>query len=338
MALSVLIMGMLMIVNGCKKDDTTDENVVHVPVVATAAVTAITWNSATCGGNITSDGGFLITERGVVYGTGIDPTIVGSKTSDGEGAGLFVSELMDLLPETNYYIRAYATNSQGTGYGSTMSFTTSGSAPHGTFTDSRDSSVYKTISIGNQIWMAENLRYLPSVVGPGTSSATLPYYYVYGYNGTDVAVAKGTINYTTFGALYNWPAAMNGLSGSNANPSGVQGICPEGWHLPSDAEWSVLTEFLGGENVAGGKMKENSGLYWANPNVGATNESGFTALPGGYLYFDNHFHHIGYYGTWWSTTPGYSNIFDRYVKNDNASVYRSESGPENGWSIRCVKD
>ncbi len=124
------------------------------------------------------------------------------------------------------------------------------------FTDSRDGTHYNAVKIGNQVWMAENLKYLPSVVGPGTGSQTTPYYYVYGYDSTVVADAKATSNYTTYGVLYNWPAAMNEATSSSSNPSGVQGACPTGWHLPSDAEWTELTDYLGGTSVAGGKLKE----------------------------------------------------------------------------------
>ncbi len=108
--------------------------------------------------------------------------------------------------------------------------------PKNTFTDSRDGNVYKFVKIGTQTWMAENLAYLPSVVGSATGSETTPYYYVYGYDGTSVTAAKATSNYTTYGVLYNWPAAMGGFSSSSSNPSGVQGVCPAGWHLPSEAE------------------------------------------------------------------------------------------------------
>jgi len=171
----------------------------------------------------------------------------------------------------------------------------------GTFIDLRDSTEYTWIRIGYQVWMAENLKYLPSVVGPGTWSNTEPYYYVYGYDSTDVLAAKATENYTTYGVLYNWTAAMNGASSSSANPSAVQGICPDGWHLPSDAEWIQLTDYLGGWEVAGGKLKEVGTEHWNDPNAGATNESGFTALPGGSRYFGS-FEKIGNYGLWWSTT------------------------------------
>ena len=171
-------------------------------------------------------------------------------------------------------------------------------------TDSRDANTYSYKTIGTQVWMTENLAYLPSVVSPGTGSTSSGYHYVYGYNGTDVAAAKATTNYSTYGVLYNWTAAMNGAASSSADPSGVQGICPTGWHLPSDAEWTTLTTYLGGLSVAGGKMKEAGISHWTSPNTGATNESGFTALPGGYRGDDGRFANIGILGYWWSSTEG----------------------------------
>ena len=124
------------------------------------------------------------------------------------------------------------------------------------FNDFRDNNIYRTVKISSQCWMAENLAYLPSVSPSSTGSDITPYYYVYDYQGTDVSVAKTSTNYQTYGVLYNWPAVMNGESSSTSVPSGVQGICPSGWHLPSDGEWTVLTNYLGGLSVAGGKMKE----------------------------------------------------------------------------------
>src|SRR5574344_1416783 len=174
----------------------------------------------------------------------------------------------------------------------------------GTFTDSRDGNEYNWAQIGNQVWMAENLAYLPSVnmVADGSEDAAGSYYYVYGYDGTNVADAKATDNYATYGVLYNWTAAMDGEASSTTNPSGIQGVCPTGWHLPSDAEWTVLTDYLGGESVAGGKLNETGTTHWNSPNTGATNETGFTALPGGYRRSNGSFLNIGYLGHWWSAT------------------------------------
>ena len=205
------------------------------------------------------------------------------------------------------------------------------------FTDSRDGNQYQTVQIGSQCWMAENLKYLPNVVGPGTGSNDDPYYYVYGYDGTDVNTAKATANYTTYGVLYNWPAAMNGATSSDLNPSGVQGVCPTGWHLPSDAEWTVLTNYLG--DNAGGKLKEAGFAHWAAPNEGATNETGFTALPGGGRYYDGTFYNIGNYGGWWSSTEsGIDDAITRLMGYDDGGVSSDYNYKEVGFSVRCLRD
>jgi uncharacterized protein (TIGR02145 family) len=207
------------------------------------------------------------------------------------------------------------------------------------FTDPRDGNHYNTVKIGNQIWMAENLKYLPSVVGPGTGSQTTPYYYVYGYDGTNITDAKATANYTTYGVLYNWSAAMNGAASSTTNPSGIQGVCPTGWHLPSDAEWTELTDYLGGTSVAGGKLKETGTTHWTSPNTGATNETGFTALPGGYRSVDGSFYDIGYYGYWWSATESNATLaWYRFMYYISSTVIRYSNNKELGFSVRCVRD
>lgn len=209
----------------------------------------------------------------------------------------------------------------------------------GSFTDTRDGNTYKTVTIGNQVWMAENLRYLPSVVGPGFGSPTTPYYYVYGYHGTNVTDAKATANYTTYGVLYNWTAAMNGSKSSRSNPSTVQGVCPCGWHLPSDAEWTQLTDYLGGESVAGGKLKETGTTHWLSPNAKATNETGFTALPGGFRSINGKFDGIGYDGDWWSATEGNTDLaWLRFMYYSNYFARSCNFNKELGFSVRCVRD
>ena len=211
----------------------------------------------------------------------------------------------------------------------------------GTFTDIRDGNIYNFVTIYEQVWMAENLKYLPSVnnAADGSEHAAGSYYYVYGDDGIDVAAANSTSNYTTYGVLYNWTAAMASSTSSTANPSKTQGVCPAGWHLPSDAEWTQLIDYLGGASVAGGKLKETGTKHWTSYNPGATNETGFTALPGGKRYFMNNFESIGYYGSWWSATEydaerawGYS------LTNSDGVVYRGYSFTELGYSVRCVRD
>ncbi len=208
-----------------------------------------------------------------------------------------------------------------------------------TFTDSRDGRVYQTVTIGKQVWMAENLKYLPGVAESATGSGTTPYYYVYGYEGTNVEDAKSTANYATYGVLYNWPAAMAGSAGSATNPSGVQGVCPTGWHLPSDAEWTELFDYLGGIAFAGGKLKEIGTTYWVSPNAAATNETGFTALPGGRRVSSGAFESIGENGYWWGASD-VSTIFAMYwiMYYSNSNVFRMRSNKELGFSARCVRD
>src|SRR5690554_2911560 len=213
----------------------------------------------------------------------------------------------------------------------------------GTFIDSRDGNEYNWVQIGDQVWMAENLAYLPSVnmVADGSEDAAGSYYYVYGYDGTNVAEAKATANYNTYGVLYNWPAAMNGTASSTTNPSGVQGVCPTAWHLPSHAEWTELTDSLGGTSDAGGKLKETGTTHWNSPNTSATNETGFTALPGGYRYGYGTFDRVGYSGDWWSATEGSADhAWVRGMSYGSGAVYRglNEGGKELGLCVRCLRD
>jgi len=207
------------------------------------------------------------------------------------------------------------------------------------FTDSRDGNHYDAVKIGNQTWMADNLKYLPSVNGPGTGSTSVPFYYVYGYNGTVVNEAKASGVYNAYGVLYNWPAAMAGSTSSNNNPSGVQGVCPVGWHLPSGNEWSELMTYLGGELIAGGKLKESGTIHWNSPNAAATNETGFTALPGGLRGESGTFLDIGGYGYWWTCTA-YDAVDARSLnlRLDNGLLDTDLDTKSVGFSVRCLKD
>jgi uncharacterized protein (TIGR02145 family) len=325
----LLIMGVLLIFAGsCKNDDVDNGgNNGVIPVLTTTAVTDQTQTTAKSGGNITSGGSSTVTARGVCWSTGQTPTVSDNKTIDGSGAGEFTSSISGLSANTTYYVKAYATNSAGTGYGSAMYFTTLQGNSGSSFTDTRDGTVYKTVTIGNQVWMAENLRYLPTVnhVADGSEDAAGSYYYVYGYDGTDVNAAKATSNYATYGVLYNWTAAVNS--------------CPAGWHLSSDAEWRELTDYLGGISVAGGKLKEAGTTHWLSPNTEATKETGFTALPCGIRYYDGAFYDIGDYGYWWSATEDYaSRARFHYIYSSHSFVYKGDLYKVVGFSVRCVRD
>ncbi len=214
-----------------------------------------------------------------------------------------------------------------------------------TFTDSRDGYVYKTVTIGNQEWMAENLKYLPSVVNSATGSSTTPYYYVYGYEGTDVAEAKSNPNYTTYGVLYNWEAA--------------KAACPNGWHLASDAEWEMLANYLADNgynydgSTGGGRDKIAKSLastnYWqSSSNTGAVgnadypdyrNKSGFTGLPSGYRELNGGFYFLGSLEYWWNGTEASTgSAWYQYLNFGHSHLNRATNNKEYGFSARCIRN
>lgn len=220
-----------------------------------------------------------------------------------------------------------------------------------TFTDPRDGTVYNTVQIGDQCWLKENLKYLPDVSPSSAFSETDPHYYVYGYEGTNVSEAKATDNYQNYGVLYNWPAAMNGAGSSSANPSGVQGVCPAGWHLPSDAEWTQLVDYVvdQGYPIAANALKScrqvNSPLggecatsehpRWNSNNTDyGTDQFGFSALPGGRRHYNDVFYFIGEIGTWWSSTEDSS----PFAWCWGGSVYSVSYRWDYGFSVRCARD
>jgi len=196
------------------------------------------------------------------------------------------------------------------------------------YTDNRNGQAYATVSIGDQCWFAENLNIGVRIdkANPQTDNATIEKY-CYGDNDD---------NCTTYGGLYQWGEMMQ-----YTTTEGVQGICPDGWHLPSELEWVELTDYLGGTNIAGGKMKEAGTTHWASPNTGATNESGFTAMPGGFLQSDtdNNFYQITKWGVFWSSGQiSSTNVNARYLiyNEDNVAIYSVSK--ERSYSIRCLKD
>ena len=326
-----------LVFGSCKKDE-TDQAGTNLPVLTTKPVLAVTATTAGSGGNISSVGGDSITARGVCWSTSQNPTISsGGKTSDGIGGGVFTSKLGNLIPNTLYYVRAYATNRGGTAYGNEVSFKTNSL----TNLIDADSNIYKTIAIGSQVWMKENLR-----VSKFRNGSAIP------TNLTDAAWQSTTSgafaiynnnigNDTIYGKLYNWYAV--------ADP---RGLCPAGWHVPTEQDWQLLTKYLDQtadtsqccSNSAGGKMKsigtlQSASGLWQDPNAYATNISGFSGLPGGCRLYDGSYPFSGYYGHWWTSTEKTSvNAWRRFLGHEIGHINRSFEAKVSGYSVRCIKD
>jgi uncharacterized protein (TIGR02145 family) len=202
----------------------------------------------------------------------------------------------------------------------------------GTFTDKRDQNNYDWVKIGEQIWMAENLAYLPHISTLSENISPEQNFYVFGYVGTEVNDAKQTNNYKTYGVLYNWTAAKNS--------------CPAGWHLPTDFEWELLSEYISqqkGPYINSGSNWSDIGKHlkattsWNNDGYGI-DDFGFGGLAAGYIGYPGAFYDLGNFCYWWSATEandGYA--WSRSLEYDNNSFYR-RSNTNAGFSVRCIKD
>ena len=305
----------------------------NLATLTTTAASSITDISAVSGGNITNDGGTLITQRGICYSTSPSPTTANTSIISGSGTGSFTSNLTSLTASTTYYVRAYATNSAGTAYGNELSFTTT--AGGGGIVTNPGAGVtfngytYSSIVLGNgQEWMAENLRTTTYANGDPIPNVTDNTQWQNLTTGAWAHYNNDSQYENPYGKLYNWYAVDDSRN-----------VCPTGWHVPSDAEWTVLSDYLGGEAVAGGKMKSTGTAYWFTPNTDATNESGFSGLPGGkrndYGTFDN----VGLSGDWWSSTEvGTYDAWYRLLNYYFGFVSRLYNNRTNGYSVRCLRD
>jgi len=396
-----------------------------LPVVGTSAVIEIQAYSARVGGNVSSDGGSAVTERGLYWGASTDPLTTGTKLILGSGPGVFADTLENLDPGATYYVMAYATNGLGTSYGEELDWTTLGEEPvattlgysditangvtlyglitpgelsttvefeYGTSTaygstmtatgspvtedddsvsasisgltqeteyhfrvkatndlgtvygeDSTfttvitgitgsvqdvESNTYQTIGIGFQQWMTSNLKTrkyndgsaIPLVTSDSAWSAIDSDAYCW-YNNDSAS------NHATYGVLYNWPAINTGK------------LCPSGWHVPTNADFSELVDFLGGAAAAGGLLKETGTTHWNSPNTDASDEYDFTALGGGKRFENGSFDFVKVEGNWWSST-NYSSLTANYFYMifDFGNSFQAYTNKKQGMSVRCVKD
>ena len=284
------------------------------PVLVTTAVTAITLTTASSGGTITSDGGAAITTSGLVWDISTNPTIaLTTKTTDGTSSGTFASSMSGLCEGGTYYVRAYATNSQGTSYGSNVTFTTSVATA-------------ASVVIGSQTWMDKNLdlvAYQNGDIIPQVTDATVWAALTTGawcYFNNDPATEA------VYGKLYNW---------YSVNDS--RGLAPQGWHIPTNAEWTTLANTLGGATIAGGKMKATCTALWLSPLVDATGESGFKARASGFRYYQGGFYEHKKRALWWTATPVNSgHAYYIYIYNNSGSLGFSSEGNVDGFSVRVI--
>ena len=366
----------------CLRDNSGGGSTTTLPSVTTDTVSGITDTSATCGGNVTSDGGFPVTAHGVCWSTFPNPTINDNYTIDGSGTGGFTSSITGLTTNTMYFVRAYATNSVGTAYGNEVRFNAiGGSAPQDgqpcpgtpTVTD-HEGNVYNTVQIGNQCWTKENLRtttspstgtYLIPTVNAGTTSTGKQARW---YDNDSTTYAP--MNY---GLLYNWNAAVDtfntayGELSVNIYPSNEvsvtfnghrRGICPAGWHLPSDAEWNTMEANVSGlgwqtsyETSIGGRGTHagmlSGGGDWATSTMSGSpgdygnsyrNASFFSAVPAGCCIGPSFYDESLYANFWSSTQDGQSYAYYRHLAYNLSGVYRDNYPKDVGFSVRCLRD
>jgi uncharacterized protein (TIGR02145 family) len=316
----------IVLTDSCKKEKETVP-IGEIPVLTTKAVSDITLTTATGGGDIISNGGSEILAEGVCWSTNPILAKVRSWSETLPILSSFTTRIYDLKENTTYYVWAYATNNAGTGYGNMVTFTP---LRTGTTVTDIDGNLYHTVVLGTQIWMVENLKTtkfndgtpIPIVTNTVEWSNSLTAGYCW-YNNEQNSYS------TTYGALYNWNAVNTGK------------LAPKGWHVPTYEDWMTLEGYLYPSTIAGGKLKESGTTHWLSPNTGATNETGFTALPGGYRDGNAAFTLIGKQSRFWSTSfflTSYQYVSTFIMWNNSTGLTEEASSMNYGCSVRCLKD
>ena len=328
------------------KDVLFSTSPIVLATLTTQSVSYITIVSARVDAVISDYGGSSLTATGVCWDINPNPTTALSTNTKSVDIGgfTFTADIMRLKPSITYYVRAYAINSAGTAYGNELSFTTKtliseiGFNPDLTYGSVSDieGNIYKTITIGTQTWMAENLKATKyntgDLIGTTTPDSlnlageTNPKYQ-WAYNGDESLVP-------TYGRLYTWYAVNDSRN-----------VCPSGWHVPTVTEWTILTDFLGEDYLAGSKLKETGFTHWFewtdSYTEATTNESGFTAIPGGSRDNCCSYYGLGYTGIWWSSSQaeGYVDVaWGRSLQYGSSGITIQGEYEKSAFSVRCVKD
>ncbi len=329
---------LVMIIISCDKDDpVAPEKKKPEAITKPVALFGQKWAQLSASVNANNNTTLVYFEYGPSASYGItvsaNPDTLTDNTSKAVNA-----VISGLIPGTTYNFRVKAVTSSETVYGDDKTFTTldtiknvilfNPDVTYGSVTDI-DGNNYKTIKLGTQTWMAENLNVTTFNDGTPLSfireatlwkSLSTPGYSWYNYDSI------------SYGGLYNWYVV-------NSSANGGKNICPSGWHVPSDIEWETLIEYLGGSEVAGGKIKEKGSTHWFSTTPAATNETGFTAIPAGYRYYTGSYNSIRRYAYWWTSSE--SSSISAYCRNMNHgynSVERTSSNKKTGFSVRCIKD
>ncbi len=294
------------------------------PAVVTTYLKDVKQTSAKFGNSVSEEGG-IVTRRGICWSsTEILPTVLTSQTSVVDFSVNYTEEWTDvnsLLPGTTYHLRAFAENSTGISYGEVITFSTQSAE---TVADA-DGNQYHTIKIGTQTWMVENLRTTKyndgtSISGISGYHSTTPGYSVY---------ANTSSNKQTYGLLYNWYAVNTGK------------LAPEGWRIPTKADWETLIAYLGGNEIAGGKLKESGLTHWESPNTEAV-DYGFVGLAGGTRDGGSAtFRMLRSRGYWWSSSTSSESDYNAMAMglvSWSSNAYMYESYESDAFSVRCIKN
>ncbi len=328
----------------CDSKDESHKDDTVFPLLTTKEVTDIRHNSARSGGELIEVGTLSVSSKGIIWGTSTKPEFGNhdGAASAGTGPGEFSARLTSLKPATGYYVRAYANHKIGTAYGNEVYFETKESGEGGVvaggqpcpdlpvLVDPRDGKTYNTVLIGNQCWMKENLNFQVE---------------------NSWCYRNSTLNCNDFGRLYTWYAAMDLAEGAQSGSDRVQGVCPPGWHLPSDFEWLSMERMHDSKYSddidewekngyrgfdAGRNLKANWG--WDFDGNGE-DIAGFSAMPGGRRFIYGQYYTGGSYGFWWTSSQKSQEFaYYRFLYYNSDLAYRFYFNKGSGLSVRCIKD
>ena len=302
-------------ISGC--DKTEDK----IPVLSRPDCRDINLTSIEVSASVTSDGGSDIMARGICWSLSPNPVREENSLELGSGIGDFSGTIENLFEATNYYLRAWAENSQGLAYREELACST------GELTNI-DGKVYRTVRIGEHVWMLENLRTMHFNDGTEIPLITEHNTWIETNSPAMVWQNNDESNFRKFGALYNWYAA--------SSPK----ICPEGWRVPSNEDWQILFDYYPDIDLVGGILKETGTENWISPNRGATNESGFTAQPGSFRGRSQEaFSNYGFFSYMWANTSFKPDSgLSISLQYNSPKIFIEENHMTSGLTIRCIMD